>query len=129
MGVFTRHDFTFDRAENTYICPGGKRLPRVHDRRNGVLIYRASIRDCAGCKPQCMARASRTLSANAHEEVRQHVANLGETEAFKKSARLRCKVEMCFAHLKRNLNFRCLRLRGITGARRMHVCGSRTKSS
>jgi hypothetical protein len=24
---------------------------------------------------------------------------------------------MCFAHLKRNLNFRRLRLRGITGAR------------
>jgi hypothetical protein len=33
------------------------------------------------------------------------------------SARLRKKVEMCFAHLKRNLSFRRLRLRGITGAR------------
>ncbi|MGH6846799.1 MAG: transposase, partial [Methylocella sp.] len=33
------------------------------------------------------------------------------------SARKRRKVEMCFAHLKRNLNFRRLRLRGMTGAR------------
>jgi hypothetical protein len=30
---------------------------------------------------------------------------------------VRRKVEMLFAHLKRNLNFRRLRLRGITGAR------------
>jgi hypothetical protein len=57
------------------------------------------------------------LSVNAHEEVRRHVARLADTKAFKKSARLRRKVEMCFAHLKRNLNFRRLRLRGITGAR------------
>ena len=52
-----------------------------------------------------------------HEEVRQHVAALASTSAFKNSARLRRKVEMLFAHLKRNLNFRRLRLRGMTGAR------------
>jgi Transposase DDE domain len=49
--------------------------------------------------------------------VRQHVASLAQTEAFKKSARQRRKVEMLFAHLKRHLNFRRLRLRGMTGAR------------
>lgn len=38
------------------------------------------------------------------------------TEAFERSARERRKVEMLFAHLKRNLSFRRLRLRGITGA-------------
>jgi hypothetical protein len=48
--------------------------------------------------------------------VRQHVASLAKTEAFKKSARARRKVDMCFAHLKRHLNFRRLRLR-MTGAR------------
>jgi hypothetical protein len=32
------------------------------------------------------------------------------------SARERRKVEMCFAHLKRHLGFRRLRLRGMTGA-------------
>ena len=42
---------------------------------------------------------------------------LRERKRFKKSARERRKVEMCFAHLKRNLNFRRLRLRGMTGAR------------
>jgi Transposase DDE domain len=57
------------------------------------------------------------LSVNPHEEVRQHVASLAGTEAFKRSARKRRKVEMLFAHLKRHLNFRRLRLRGMTGAR------------
>jgi transposase len=118
-GVFTRNAFTFDRANNTYICPGGKQLPFTHDRGNGVLIYRARRRDCVDCalKSQCTKGPSRVLSVNAHEDVRQHVASLAGTEVFKRSARERRKVEMLFAHLKRNLNFRRLRLRGMTGAR------------
>lgn len=118
-GVFTRNDFTFDRDRNLYICPGGKELRYAHKRKNGVITYRARPRDCAGCalKSQCTTGPSRVLSVNAHEAVRQHVASLAETEAFKESARKRRKVEMCFAHLKRNLNFRRLRLRGMTGAR------------
>lgn len=118
-GVFSRNDFAFDRDRNLYICPGGKELRLAHERDNGMLIYRARSRDCAGCplKPQCTTASMRSLSVSPHEDVRQHVASLAETEAFKKSARERRKVEMLFAHLKRNLNFRRLRLRGMTGAR------------
>ena len=119
-GVFTRNNFTFDRTNDTYICPGGKALRCVTKHSdNGVLIYRASVRDCADCalKAQCTKGPSRVLSVNAHEEVRQYVASLAGTEAFKKSACQRRKVEMLFAHLKRTLNFRRLRLRGMTGAR------------
>jgi transposase len=118
-GVFTRNDFTFDRERNVFICPGGKDLRLAHERDNGVLIYRARSPDCAHCplKPQCTTAPQRSLSVNVHEEVRQHVASLAGTEAFKRSARERRKVEMLFAHLKRHLNFRRLRLRGMTGAR------------
>ena len=119
-GVFTRNEFSFDRDADVYICPGGKALRRVTERGdNGVLIYRARDRDCAACplKKQCTKAAYRSLSVNAHEAVRQYVAALAKTEDFKKSAFARRKVEMLFAHLKRNLNFRRLRLRGITGAR------------
>ena len=86
---------------------------------NGVLIYRARDRDCAACalKKQCTKAAYRSLSVNTHEAVRQYVAALAKTEDFKKSAFARRKVEMLFAHLKRNLNFRRLRLRGMSGAR------------
>jgi Transposase DDE domain len=44
------------------------------------------------------------------------VRTLKGTETFERSARERRKVEMAFAHLKRHLGFRRLRLRGITGA-------------
>jgi transposase len=118
-GVFTRNDFTFDRERNVFICPGGKDLRFYHKRANGVQTYGARRSDCEGCalKAQCTKGPSRVLSVNEHEQVRQHVASLAGTEAFKKSAYARRKVEMCFAHLKRNLNFRRLRLRGMTGAR------------
>ena len=124
-GVFSRNDFAFDRDRNLYICPGGKELRLAHERDNGMLIYRARSRDCAGCplKPQCTTASMRSLSVSPHEDVRQHVASLAETEAFKKSARERRKVEMLFAHLKRNLNFRRLRR-----ARRMHARGGRAES-
>jgi len=119
-GVFTRDAFSFDPNADAYICPAGKALRRVTERSdNGVLIYRARDRDCAACalKRQCTRADGRSLSVNAHEPVRQYVAALAKTEDFKKSSFARRKVEMLFAHLKRNLNFRRLRLRGITGAR------------
>ena len=118
-GVFTRNDFRFDREGNAYICPGGKNLAFVCKRDGDIMQYRARKSDCEHCplKAKCTNGAARVLSVNVHETTRQYVASLASTDDFKKSARLRRKVEMCFAHLKRNLNFRRLRLRGITGAR------------
>ena len=56
-------------------------------------------------QPVCFAILER-------EPVRQQAG----TSEFKRSARERRKVEMLFAHLKRNLGLRRLRLRGPTGA-------------
>jgi Transposase DDE domain len=61
--------------------------------------------------------AKRIVTRNLFEAEREHARALKGTEAFERSARERRKVEMAFAHLKRNLSFRRLRLRGITGAR------------
>jgi hypothetical protein len=44
------------------------------------------------------------------------------TEAFERSAPERRNIEMLFAHLQRNLNFRRLRLRGMTGGPQMSSC-------
>jgi transposase len=118
-GMFTHRDFTFDRERNVFTCPGGKELTFTCDRGNDILMYRAKASDCGRCKlkPRCTTGAVRGLSVNAHEGARQRVARLAGTKAFKKSAYARRKVEMLFAHLKRTLNFRRLRLRGMTGAR------------
>ena len=76
-------------------------------------------KDCRACalKPRCTKGAKRIVTRNLFEAEREHVRALRGTEAFERSARERRKVEMAFAHLKRNLGFRRLRLRGITGAK------------
>jgi hypothetical protein len=50
------------------------------------------------------------------EDARQTARDLSHTEKFAVSRRKRKKVEMLFAHLKRNLGFTRLRLRGLCGA-------------
>ena len=81
--------------------------------------YRASTTDCRACplKPACTTGPKRIVTRHLFEKERQHVKALKGTEAFERSARERKKVEMLFAHLKRNLGLRRLRLRGLTGAK------------
>jgi hypothetical protein len=78
----------------------------------------SSTKDCRACalKPRCTKGAKRIITRNLFEAEREHVRALKGTETFERSAQEQRKVEMAFAHLKRNLGFRRLRLRGITGA-------------
>ena len=62
------------------------------------------------------SRPRRRFTCDAHEDKREHVRHLAGTPEFKRFTRERRKVEMLFAHLKRNLSLRRLRLRGSTGA-------------
>ena len=119
-GFFTRADFTFDPQANAFSCPGGKQLRSTGlARDDGTVPYWASSKDCRACplKPRCTKGEKRIVTRNLFEAEREHVRALTGTEVFERSARERRKVEMAFAHLKRNLSFRRLRLRGITGAK------------
>lgn len=118
-GLFTRADFVFDPARNVYVCPSGHDMPTSgHVVPGGLRQYRASPASCGSCalKPRCTTGLARMVTRNIHEDEREHVRQLAGTPAFKASARERRKVEMLFAHLKRNLELRRLRLRGLTGA-------------
>ena len=119
-GFFTRAEFTFDPHANVFVCPGGKQLKSIGMvRDDGTVPYFASTKDCRVCglKPHCTKGTRRIVTRNLFEAERELVRALKGTEAFARSARERRKVEMAFAHLKRNLGFRRLRLRGITGAK------------
>jgi hypothetical protein len=59
----------------------------------------------------------RIVRRHIYEAARDEVRRIQNTEAFQQSRRDRKKVEMSFAHLKRNLGFTRLRLRGHGGAR------------
>ena len=118
-GFFTRADFTFDQLQNIFICPGGKPLKNSGlVREDGTMPYWASTKDCRGCalKSRCTRGDKRIVTRNLFEAEREHVRGLKGTEAFERSARERKKIEMLFAHLKRHLGLRRLRLRGMSGA-------------
>lgn len=117
-GILTRDDFTYDAATDAFTCPEGKTLSCFSisaDRRH----YRARTEDCRGCSRRALCtnnKEGRRLTRHTEQNVRDYVKALQDTEAFKASGRARKKVEMLFAHLKRQFRFRRLKLRGLSGA-------------
>ena len=128
-GTFERADFTYDHRADVYVCPAGKELkPRQKVYRNhrpladedGLFRYRASKLDCQACslKPRCCPRQpQRKIPRSIHEGARQMARDITASAEYGVSAKLRKKVEMLFAHLKRILELGRLRLRGPCGAR------------
>jgi transposase len=119
-GTFSRADFVFDHQRNIYICPGGAELTSTGNVDQGhIVYYRANKSDCSTCalKPKCTTAVVRKVTRDLHEEVRDRVRDLANTEAFQRSCRERKKVEMRFAHMKRILKLDRLRLRGLNGVK------------
>jgi transposase len=120
-GTFSREDFTYDPADDVYVCPGAKTLTTTGTRVNddATLLYRASKHDCAGCalKSRCCPNSPvRKVPRSIHEGARDMARAIARSREGRVSRQLRKKVEMLFAHLKRILKLDRLRLRGPTGA-------------
>lgn len=128
-GTWSRADFEWDAENNQYICPEGEELKQF--RRNysdpnrgptgkGVAKYRALKNMCQACpsKAKCCPNMDfRSITREEHEDARYVARAIAKTSQYKLSARLRKKVEMLFAHLKRILGLGRLRLRGPCGAK------------
>jgi transposase len=120
-GTFSRDDFTYDHAGDVYRCPGGKMLTTTVTLVNdgATMLYRASKYDCQGCalKARCCPKeVVRKIPRSIHEGARDMARQIARSWEGRASRRLRKKVEMLFAHLKRILKLDRLRLRGPTGA-------------
>jgi transposase len=127
--TFSRDDFVYDHARGSYRCPAGKELihgrrpykmPRSGVTKDGMMRYRASRHDCSVCasKPQCCPKEpARKIPRSIHEDARDVARDIARTEDYRTSCKLRKKVEMLFAHLKRILRLGRLRLRGPLGAK------------
>jgi transposase len=120
-GTFSREDFRYDEATDTYTCPAEKTLSTsgtvVND--GTTLLYIASTRDCAPCplKARCCPKTPlRRVPRSIYERARDVARSWVGTEAFEQSRRERKRIEMRFAHLKRILRLGRLRLRGPCGA-------------
>ena len=121
-GTFAREDFNYDPARDIYICPGGKTLTTTRTRVNDgeTLLYRASKADCDACALRlrcCPNTPARKVPRSIHERARDMARAIANSWEGRASRRLRKKVEMLFAHLKRILKLDRLRLRGPNGAR------------
>ena len=128
-GTFERADFTYDTQNDAYNCPGGKELkqyrrafktPRSGPNKDGTLRYRARKADCEACilKPRCCPKdPQRKVTRSIYEPSRNVARAIAQTTQYAISCKLRKKVEMLFAHLKRILGLGRLRLRGPCGAR------------
>jgi transposase len=128
-GTFSRSDFLYDEASDSYTCPNGKQLhPRRRNfkklrdlaTKDGHIRYRASTHDCSVCplKAQCCPNMpARRVTRSVHESARDVARAVARTADYRRTRRQRKQVEMLFAHMKRILKMDRLRLRGISGAR------------
>jgi transposase len=121
-GTFSRDDFTYDHERDAYFCPGGIMLTTTGTLVNdgATMLYRASKNDCTGCalKPGCCPKdPARKVTRSIHEGARDMARQIAKSWEGRISRRLRKKIEMLFAHLKRILKLDRLRLRGPNGAR------------
>jgi hypothetical protein len=128
-GTFERADFAYNAETDVYTCPGGKELKQNHRAftkprepkpdADGMFRYRASKADCDACalKPRCCPKEpSRKVTRSVYEPSRDVARAIARTTQYAISCKLRKKVEMLFAHLKRILGLNRLRLRGPCGA-------------
>jgi transposase len=121
-GTFSREEFSYDAGRDIYICPGGKPLSTTGTLVNdgATMLYRASNRDCQSCALKircCPTTPARKVPRSIHEGARDIARRIATSWQGRISRRLRKKVEMLFAHLKRILRLDRLRLRGPNGAR------------
>jgi transposase len=121
-GTFSREDFTYDPDGDVYYCPGGTMLTTTGTLVNdgATMLYRASKHDCAACSLKhrcCPKEPARKVPRSIHEGARDMARQIAKSWEGRASRRLRKKVEMLFAHLKRILKLDRLRLRGPNGAR------------
>jgi transposase len=121
-GTFSRDDFTYDHAGDVYRCPGGKLLTTTGTLVNdeATILYRASKHDCQVCSLRsrcCPNSPARKVPRSIYEGARDMARQIARSWEGRTSRRLRKKIEMLFAHLKRILKLDRLRLRGPNGAR------------
>jgi len=121
-GTFSRDDFTYDRVGDVYYCPGGKMLTTTGSPMGdgATLRYRARKQDCRACRLKhrcCPKEPSRYVPRSIYEGARDMAREIAKSWEGRASRRLRKKIEMLFAHLKRILKLDRLRLRGPNGAR------------
>ncbi|AUQ60752.1 Transposase (plasmid) [Phaeobacter inhibens] len=118
-GKYDLSHFRYDAERDSYTCLEGHEMPLRRIRQDvRMKVYRTDKDTCGACpiKKACTDAPYRTVTRHLDEKVRQSVRDMRHSWQYDESRRRRKKVEMLFAHLKRHLGIRRLRLRGLSGA-------------
>ena len=118
---YSRTEFIYIENDDEYVCPNNHRLHTTgHVTKAKTLLYRSRTLDCADCPDKnkcCPVTPVKKITRSIYEKSRIVARAINQSEEYKNiSFHQRKKVEMSFAHMKRNLNFTRLRLRGIKNA-------------
>ena len=117
---FDRTKFTYDASADEYICPEGKRLPRMGvDRPNHGVAYQAKAQDCLACRHFGIcttSRHGRKVNRSDYEVLKERLRKMYDSAKGQLIYALRKqKVELPFGHFKRNLSAGQFLLRGQQG--------------
>lgn len=130
-GKYDISHFQYDAERDSYTCLEGHemRLRRIREDVR-VKAYFAGEETCGACpiRKACIDAPFRTVTRHMDEEARQAVRKLRHTWQYSESRRRRKKVEMLFAHLKRHLGLKRLRLRGLKGANEEFLLAATAKN-
>jgi transposase len=87
--VFGTERFMYDTANDSYRCPNGATLRRVHHNiQNQANLYRAEDGVCKKCplRANCTdSKEGRTVTRSFHEEYLERVRGYHKTDAYKKA--------------------------------------------
>lgn len=127
---FSKENFHYSKEEDVYICPEGKRLKYTGTRirtdkkykRKKTFLYKG--RECPSCpsQSQCLSRSNtsgfRYIERDGFEEYRARMKLKMQTQEGKRTYLKRNYIaEPVFGHLKYNLGYRHLLLRGLKNAK------------
>jgi transposase len=121
---FSKEAFTYNETNDQYLCPKGKVLKKtgltvLNEKRYNV--YKTSVYDCKQCVNLGVCAASdsyRKILRMENEKLQAQIAALYKSDAGQRIYKLRKqKAELPFAHIKHNMGFRQLLLRGIEKAK------------
>jgi len=116
-GPFDKKHFEYDKEDNEYICPEGKRLtPIGFNQKYQDHMYRADSKACQACQyfNVCTkAKSGRTISRSVHEDFKKQLDDIYKSPEGQEIYLLRKeKAELPFGHFKRNLGAGQFMLRG-----------------
>jgi transposase len=118
---FSKSHFTYDKEQDCYFCPEGKRVGyQSTDKRTGKRHYLITDKQlCYACKHygQCTkSKRGRRIVRLRNEELKQKLEVQYQEAAFQEIyARRKTRVEHPFGHIKRNLKTDAFLLRGREG--------------